>query len=112
MKKLIRILFTFLILAGLGILLITTRPSEHDFAQWYAEKNESGLGSFFDDAFIALVEARTETSDYLVFSIFELDGEELYVGILGNIFGRNSAEQAKQTLDRLIDQARSTISGQ
>ena len=69
MKKLIRILFTFLILAGLGILLITTRPSEHDFAQWYAEKNESGLGSFFDDAFIALVEARTETSDYLVFHI-------------------------------------------
>lgn len=112
MKKLIQILFTFLILAGVGILLITTRPSESDFARWYTEKSENGLGSFFDEAFIKLVESRTETSDYIIFSIFELDGEERYVGILGNIFGRNSAEQAKQTLDHLIEQARNAIGGQ
>lgn len=102
-------LLSLIVLAVIGVTLIISKPSESDFARWYVEQNKSGLGSFFNDAFEKLVESRTETSDYLILSVFELD-EERYVGFLGKFFGKNSIEEAKQTLEHLIEKAGNAVS--
>ena len=81
--KIIKILLHLAVIAGPSVVLISTRPYEKEFADWYVEKNEDTLRSIFTEAYINIVEQRTETTDYLVFSVFELDGKERYVGILG-----------------------------
>lgn len=104
--KLFRFLITIVFIVGLGMIFVTTKPSEYEFAKWYVEKNQTGLGGFFDNAFVKIVEQRTETRDFLVFAVFELDQEECYIGVAGQIFGRGSVEQAGRTLENLIEQAK------
>lgn len=108
--RLIRFFLSSFLVFGIGIVLITTRPSESDFAQWYVEQNQTGLGGFFDNALIKIVEERTESRDYLVFSIFDLDGKDRYVGLLGHFFGRNTVEQTQETLQEILKQTEETLS--
>ncbi|MDO5131629.1 MAG: hypothetical protein Q4D81_01445 [Eubacteriales bacterium] len=110
--KFIKSLLTLLLIGGIGLVLITTRPSGREFARWYVEQNQTGLGGFFDEAFVTVVEQSTKTRDYLVFSVFELSEEERYVGIMGFFFGRNTVEQAQKTLNELLEQAEEIIRSQ
>lgn len=107
--KLFKSLFTLIIIAAFGIALITMRPTKTDFAEYYVSQNQTGLGGFFDEAYEKIVMQRTEVNDYLLFSVFEINDEERYVGVLGHFFGRSSAEQATQTMNSLIDQAQKAL---
>lgn len=107
--KLIKTITTLIIIAFIGIAMVTTCPSKKEFAQWYVEQNQTGLGSFFDDAFVVLVEQQTTSSDHLVFSIFELNGKERYVGIFGRFFGKNSIERTTENFQELLRQAKEKI---
>ncbi len=107
--KPLKTLFTLLILALLGFALVVTRPTETDFAKWYVEHNETGMGDFFDNVLEKTVLQRTETSDYVVFSLFELDGEERYVGVAGQIIGKETGEEVTETLTHLVEQAKEVI---
>lgn len=107
--KLLKSLFFFFVVAAIAIALITMRPTKADFAEYYVSQNQTGFGSFFDEAFEKIVMQRTEVKEYLVFSVFEVDGEDRYVGILGHFFGRSSSEQAAQTMGELIEQARKAL---
>lgn len=107
--KLLRFFFSLIIVAAIGIALITTRPTKAEFAEYYVSRNQTGLGEFFDSAFEQIVLHKTEENDYLVFSVFEVDGEDRYIGILGHFFGRSSAEQAAETMSELFDQAKRAI---
>lgn len=107
--KIIRFIFVLVLVAGIAIALITTRPSEKEFASWYVEQNQTGMGGLFDEAFKTIVEQRTETEDYLIFSVFELDEETRYVGVLDHFFGRNTIEDAKETLNNLVEQVKQAV---
>lgn len=107
--KMLRILVVFVIVAAVGIGLITTRPTKSEFASWYVGQNESGFGGFFDEAFKAVVEQRTNVESYLIFSVFEVDGETRYVGILDHFFGRNTVDEAKKTVNNLIRQVEEAL---
>ena len=103
--KFIKYMFTLIIIIGISVLLMAVRPTEEDFVEWYVERNHTNLGSFFDEAFELVVKARTETQDYLIFSVFKVDGKDYYVGICNHIFGQSSVEQVSNTLEELVDQA-------
>lgn len=107
--KLFKSLITLLFIAAIGIALITMRPSKTDFAEFYVKQNQTGLGTFFDEAYERIVIEKTEVDNYLIFSVFEVDEEDRYVGILGHFFGRSSAEQAAKTMGDLIDQAKKAL---
>lgn len=107
--KIIKNMFTLLLIGCIGIALITTRPSGKEFADWYVEHNKTGLGGFFDAAYSVTVEKRTKTNNYLLFSVFELDERERYVGVLGHFFGKNTVEQTQETLRQILEQAGETI---
>lgn len=85
--KLLRSLFTLAIVAAAGIALVTMCPTEDDFAAYYVSQNQTGLGGFFDGAKETLVKQRTETKNFWVFAVFEVDGKERYIGILDHFFG-------------------------
>ena len=51
---------------------------------------------------------QTKASNYLIFSVFEMDGER-YVGIWGHFFGKASTEQAAKTLEGLLEKAREGV---
>ena len=85
--RLVRSLFTFAIAAAAGAALVTMCPTVDDFAAYYVSQNQSGLGGFFDGAQEALVKQRTETKNYRVFAVFEVDGKGRYVGVLDHFFG-------------------------
>ena len=78
--RLFRTLFSFMIVAAIGISLITTCPTKTEFAKYYVSQSESKLGGFFDGALEKVVTQQTKASNYLIFSVFEMDGER-YVGI-------------------------------
>ena len=81
--RLFRTLFSFMIVAAIGISLITTCPTKTEFAKYYVSQSESKLGGFFDGALEKVVTQQTKASNYLIFSVFEMDGER-YVGIWGH----------------------------
>ena len=54
------------------------------------------------------VTQQTKASNYLIFSVFEMDGER-YVGIWGHFFGKASTEQAAKTLEGLLEKAREGV---
>ena len=99
--RLFRTLFSFMIVAAIGISMITTCPTKTDFAKYYVSQSESKLGGFFDGALEKVVTQQTKASNYLIFSVFEMDGER-YVGIWGHFFGKASTEQAAKTLEGLL----------
>lgn len=107
--KLIKTITTLIIIAFFGIAIVTTCPSI--IYQWYVEQNQTGLGFFFDDAFIVLVEQQTASSDHLVFSIFELNGQERYVRIFEQFFGKNSIERTTENFQELLRQAKEKNGG-
>lgn len=108
--KILRRFVTAVIIIIIAIALIVTRPTENDFAEWYVEQNQTGLGGLIDGAFELVVKEKTETKDCLFFSIFEVNGgEDRYVGILDHIFGRSSAERVQETLENLVEQAKDFI---
>ena len=45
--RLFRTLFSFMIVAAIGISLITTCPTKTEFAKYYVSQSESKLGGFF-----------------------------------------------------------------
>ena len=101
--RLFRTLFSFMIVAAIGISMITTCTTKTDFAKYYVSQSESKLGGFFDGA-LEVVTQQTKASNYLIFSVFEMDGER-YVGIWGHFFGKASTEQAAKTLEGLLEKA-------
>ena len=103
--KLFRTLFTMLVIGALGISMITLRPTKADFAEYYVSQNQTGLGDFFDSALEKVVMQRTDEKDCLFFSVFQIDGKDNYVGILGHFFGKSSAEEAGRLLENLVDRA-------
>ena len=107
--KLFKFLFTLVLIAAIGITLITLRPSTAEFAEFYVNQNQTGLGSFFDEAYERIVIEKTDVDNYLIFSVFEVDEEDRYVGILGHFFGRSSKEQAAKTMSELIEQAKKAL---
>ncbi len=107
--KIFKSLLTIFIIAAVIIAMIITRPTKADFTEYYVNQQQTGLGTFFDAAYEKVVMQKTEESDYLVFSVFEVNGEDRYVGILGHFFGSSSIEQATQTMDNLIDQAKQML---
>ena len=78
------------------------------FAKYYVSQSESKLGGFFDGALEKVVTQQTKASNYLIFSVFEMDGER-YVGIWGHFFGKASTEQAAKTLEGLLEKAREGV---
>lgn len=107
--RIIKFFFTILLIGGIGITLITTRPSRNDFARWYVEQNQTGLGGLIDAAFVKIVEQRTKVSEYLVFSVFDMGEDERYVGVFGQFFGKNTVDRVQQTLNEILEQAEETI---
>ena len=77
--RLFRTLFSFMIVAAIGISMITTCTTKTDFAKYYVSQSESKLGGFFDGALEKVVTQQTKASNYLIFSVFEMDGER-YLG--------------------------------
>ena len=110
--KLLRTLISLFMIAMVGILLITTRPTKTDFAEYYVEQNPTGLGEFFDNTFKKIVMQKTVASDYLIFSVFGVDEADRYVGFLGHFFGKSSAEDVAQTVEDLINQVKENIGGE
>lgn len=101
--RVIKFFISLCIIFFLAVCLIVTRPDRSDFAEWYVEKNQTSFG-IIDGARKAFVEARTESENYLVFAVFELE-DDRYVGVLGkHFFGRNSLEMAEKTLDTVIEE--------
>lgn len=107
--RIVKSIFTMLLIGTIGITLITTRPSRSDFAKWYVEQNQTGLGDLIDAAFVKVIEQRTKVSEYLIFSVFNIGEDERYVGILGHFFGKNTVDQVQQTLNEILKQAEDTI---
>lgn len=101
--KLFRSLFTLFVIAVIGITLIIMCPTKDDFAAYYVSNNQTGLGDFFDGGFKTIVKQQTKEENYLFFAVFEVAGKDKYVGILGNFFGRSSADQVKKTVEDLIE---------
>ena len=75
--KLIKRCLTLLAVAVLAVALIVLRPTADEFAAYYVSRNQTGLGGFFDEGLEAMVRERTEEDNYLFFSVFEVDGDEV-----------------------------------
>ena len=60
--RLFRTLFSFMIVAAIGISLITTCPTKTEFAKYYVSQSESKLGGFFDGALEKVVTQQTKAS--------------------------------------------------
>ena len=105
--KLIKRCLTLLAVAVLAVALIVLRPTADEFAAYYVSRNQTGLGGFFDEGLEAMVREQTEEDNYLFFSVFEVDGDERYVGILGHFFGRSTAEEAARAMEELAGQVKS-----
>ncbi len=107
--KLFKTLFYAIIVILLASILIGMRPTKADFAEYYVSQNQTGLGEFFDTAFEAIVTNSVDEQNFYTFSIFTVNGEDRYIGILGHFFGRSSAEQVANTVENLIEQAKDAL---
>lgn len=110
--KFIKTLFLIIIVGAIFMVLIAMRPTKAEFAEYYVEQNSTGLGEFFDNIFEKVVMEQTETTDFVVFSVFEVNEVDRYIGILGHFFGRSSMEEVNQTMEDLINQAKDAFSVQ
>lgn len=99
MKALFDFLTRIIIIAFIGITLVTTRPFESDFVDWYVEKNwdkhHTTMGQLVDGVYELIIKERTETKNYIVFSVFEVAGQERYVGVFGHIYGADFLERLR-----------------
>lgn len=103
--KLFKTLFTFFIIVIISITFITLCPTKSDFAEYYVQQNSTGLGKFFDETYEKIILQKTSDTNYLIFSVFEVDETNRYVGLLGHFFGPTTTEEVAQTVDNLINQA-------
>lgn len=110
--KLLKTLFTILVVGALAMVLIAMRPTKADFAEYYVEKHSTGLGELVDNVFEKIVMEQTEVNDFVVFSVFEVNETDRYIGVLGQFFGRSSVEEAGETVKDLIDQAKDAFDGE
>lgn len=105
MKTLFKVFTKMIVMMILGVILITSRPFEKDFVKWYVEQNQASSGADADEDFAAAVKEKTVTTNYILFSVYEVNEEERYVGAFGHIFGRHSLENAEEVLKIMLKSA-------
>ena len=108
MKKLISFVMTAILIAAIGILLITENPGVDEFSKWYVHNNPTEMGTFFDDVYTGMVRRQTKAKDYVLLTVFEIDRAK-YVGIAGHFWGRSSVEEARQTASDIIERVRKEV---
>ena len=101
MKTIIRFAIVVVLMAG----MILTRPTKKEFVDWYVNKNYAEDAEIIKGTMEQIVNAETDASDYLLFSVFEIEEKDRYIGIAGMIIGRSSVQDAKDTLEQIIDEA-------
>ena len=108
MKKILTFVLFLILLASLIIL----RPTKTQFARWYVSENPSGYGRFIDDTMEMVVKKNTEEDKYLVFSVFEVNDEDRYIGVCGLFIGRSTFEEAQHAFKSIAQKALEAAGGE
>ncbi len=95
--------FAIIVIALVGLIL--TRPTKDEFIDWYVAKNYAEETEVVKYTVTQVVKAQTEQSDYLVFSVFEVDQKDRYIGVAGIFIGRSSVQDAADVVQDILEEA-------
>lgn len=105
MKTLFKLFTKIIVMIILSIMMITSKPFEKDFINWYVAQNQVNLGTAFDENFANKVKEKTVTTNYILFSVYEVNEEERYVGAFDHIWGKHSWKKVEEVLKVMSESA-------
>lgn len=105
MRTLIKLFTKIIVVLVLSIMMITSKPFEKDFVEWYVAQNQQSQGAEFDETFVQTVKEKIVTTNYILFSVYEVNEEERYVGAFGHFWGKHSWKHTAEVFKVMLKSA-------